>query len=282
MITAGREILSLPARNQLHCKICQTKYILIAQNAVYDIDENGESQGRTVENTVAFKESYTGRMLNKFNYSINYDSSDRPVSYTLNNIDKKSSYSGSASYDSKDRVTSIQRGSMTFNYTYDCDGRIIREDNENQNYTLRFKYDKKGNVAKREELKHTDSGKPDEEIDFYEITELNYSDDDLWLESIEILCDEEELSLTVDTDVNGNTINYKMNNYNLLEYEWTNGRQLSAVYYADEETGESVCVARMTYDESGMRTSKTTEGVTTYYTYQGDKLLSQYQQDENE
>lgn len=103
-------------------------------------------------------------MLNKFNYSINYDSSDRPVSYTLNNIDKKSSYSGSASYDSKDRVTSIQRGSMTFNYTYDCDGRIIREDNENQNYTLRFKYDKKGNVAKREELKYTDSGKPDEEI----------------------------------------------------------------------------------------------------------------------
>ena len=117
--------------------------------------------------------------------------------------------------------------------------------------------------------------------DVYKSLDINYSDDDLWVDSMTHI-DTYGDSIDVTTDINGNTISFLSNDDVLLEFEWTNGRQLSAVYYADEETGESVCVARMTYDENGMRTSKTTEGVTTYYTYQGDKLLSQYQQDENE
>ena len=88
-------------------------------------------------------------------------------------------------------------------------------------------------------------------------------------------------SMDVTTDINGNTINFLNDGNVLLEFEWTNGRQLKALYFVDGETGERVCFAYNTYDENGMRTSKTYDGVTTYYNYQGDKLLSQYNQEED-
>ena len=60
---------------------------------------------------------------------------------------------------------------------------------------------------------------------------------------------------------------------------WTEGRQLAAVTYT--ENTQTVTLLSYTYDENGIRTSKTYEGITTYYTTEDGRITSQYQLDGN-
>lgn len=64
-------------------------------------------------------------------------------------------------------------------------------------------------------------------------------------------------------DANGNVLTYGDR-----EYSWVNGRSLAQI--TDGENTYSY-----TYDENGIRTSKTVNGVTTYYNTSDGVILSQ-------
>ena len=83
------------------------------------------------------------------------------------------------------------------------------------------------------------------------------------------------------TEINSDTILYdeignpvQLSDCNLV---WTEGRQLAAVTYT--ENNQTVTLLSYTYDENGIRTSKTYEGITTYYTTEDGRITSQYQLD---
>ena len=71
-------------------------------------------------------------------------------------------------------------------------------------------------------------------------------------------------------DANGNVLTYGN-----MEFEWTNGRTLSQITVNPEDENGTADVYRYTYDESGIRSSKTVNGVTTYFTTKDGVILSQ-------
>ena len=68
---------------------------------------------------------------------------------------------------------------------------------------------------------------------------------------------------TITYDEIGNPLNYR----NGIQLTWENGRNLKTFRYA---TGSRFSY---TYDANGMRTSKSSNGVTTYCHLDGDKII---------
>ena len=81
------------------------------------------------------------------------------------------------------------------------------------------------------------------------------------------------------TSVNGTPLTYDANGnvltYGNMEFEWTNGRVLSQITVNPEDPNGTADVYSYTYDESGIRSSKTVNGVTTYFTTKDGVILSQ-------
>ena len=81
------------------------------------------------------------------------------------------------------------------------------------------------------------------------------------------------------TSVNGTSLTYDANGnvltYGNMEFEWTNGRTLSQITVNPEDENGTADVYSYTYDESGIRSSKTVNGTTTYFTTKDGVILSQ-------
>ena len=81
------------------------------------------------------------------------------------------------------------------------------------------------------------------------------------------------------TSVNGTSLTYDANGnvltYGNMEFEWTNGRTLSQITVNPEDENGTADVYSYTYDESGIRSSKTVNGVTTYFTTKDGVIQSQ-------
>ena len=81
------------------------------------------------------------------------------------------------------------------------------------------------------------------------------------------------------TSVNGTSLTYDANGnvltYGNMEFEWTNRRVLSQITVNPADPNGTADVYSYTYDESGIRSSKTINGVTTYFTTKDGVILSQ-------
>ena len=81
------------------------------------------------------------------------------------------------------------------------------------------------------------------------------------------------------TSVNGTSLTYDANGnvltYGNMEFEWTNGRVLSEITVNPTDPNGTADIYSYTYDESGIRTSKTVNGVATYFTTKDGIILSQ-------
>ena len=71
-------------------------------------------------------------------------------------------------------------------------------------------------------------------------------------------------------DANGNVLTYGN-----MEFEWTNGRVLSEITVNPEDPNGTADVYSYTYDENGIRSSKTVNGTTTTFTTKDGVILSQ-------
>lgn len=138
-------------------------------------------------------------------------------------------------YDTENRILSTTSGNITTNYTYD-NNQLVKADNNS------YVYDNRGNVIK----KNVDG----------KVTNFRYNNE--WKDQLTSVNDDE---LTYDEV--GNLISFGN-----LEFSWSSGRLLESVTNGNEKYS-------YTYDENGIRTSKTVNGKTTYFNSENGVLLSQ-------
>ena len=157
-------------------------------------------------------------------------------------------------YDARGYVTSETRGGKTRRYQYDAKGQLVREDDPVQGKTFLYSYDTGGAMAEIRAYALTDAK---------DLTGLHYEKKTFgrggaWTDQM----------LTVD----GQVYTYDAVGNLLADgkrtYTWQMGSQLAKV------TGDGL-EAAYTYDASGIRTSKTVNGVKTEYLTAGSRILAE-------
>ena len=166
---------------------------------------------------------------------------------------KNGSHSENYAYDTRGNVTKVTENSSQSGkiYAYDAQGQLIREYDPDQKVWLGYKYDAGGNLT---EVRSYPEGEGTV------IKKFAYGT--AWKDQL--------AAMTVE----GTTRNFTYDaNGNLLSdgkytYSWTKGSLLAKV------TGDSL-EATYTYDASGIRTSKTVNGVKTEYLTAGGSILAE-------
>ena len=178
---------------------------------------------------------------------------------TLNNVTKSYSYTYDKNGNIKSEivVTSSQgeqgetvETTKTTHYTYDSKKQLVASENGSVRYT--YSYDSRGNILSKKEYTVTLDGNNEK---VYTETESNsYSYDETWKDKLTSYNGQ-----TITYDASGNPLNYMGHNLS-----WTMGRQLASF---DGIT--------YTYNENGIRTSKTVDNVTTTYYLDGTNIIEQ-------
>lgn len=196
------------------------------------------------------------------------------------------------SYDREGNVISeeynVNGKKIEYNYTYDEDGKIL-SCSSGSNQKLTYQYDENTNALLREDIR-TDSHYLSYEYSYdsrsnlvaskeYDFNEYcgttNYSvDDSIWRDELSSI-ENKLYTLQFLYDENGNPVSIDD-----VSFDWTSGRLLDSIYTQNEQ-GEKEILLSYTYDEKGIRTSKTYQGVTTYFTSIDGMITSQYEIDEN-
>ena len=173
---------------------------------------------------------------------------------------KNGSHSENYTYDIWGNVTKVTENSSQTGkaYAYDAQGQLIREYDPDKKVWLGYKYDAGGNLTEVRSYPAAEGGSP--EGDGTVIKKFVYGS--AWKDQL--------AAMTVE----GTTRNFTYDaNGNLLSdgkytYSWTKGSLLAKV------TGDSL-EATYTYDASGIRTSKTVNGVKTEYLTAGGSILAE-------
>ena len=229
-----------------------TKVILPSQKTVtYAYDSLSRLSNYEISTTTPLKVSYS--------YYLSDRNADGEDTYRTTKIesetigDKVTKYT----YDELGNITAIQEKqtggtySEKSSYVYDKLGQLVRENNVEENKTRVYNYDNGGNITSINEYAYTigDLGSVTKTIP-YAYTDTNWKDK---LTSYD--------GQTITYDEIGNPISYR--GYTM---GWTNGRELASL----SGNGKT---ATYTYDASGLRLSKTVNGVKTVYQYEDGKLL---------
>ena len=180
--------------------------------------------------------------------SVKYNNSNvlsSEYTYDDNGNVTKKDYGNSKSvintYDTESRITSTSYNNKTYNYTYDVNSQLTAVSGDN--YSASYAYNSRGNITNKN-VNGTS-------------TTFTYSNSD-WKDEL--------------TAVNGTPLTYDENG-NVLTYgdksfTWNTGRNLESIVDGDNKYS-------YTYDETGIRTSKTVNGVTTYFNTKDGVVLSQ-------
>ena len=157
-------------------------------------------------------------------------------------------------YDANGNITNVYENSvLKIRYHYDGLNRLVREDNSDIDKTVVYNYDKFGNMLSKVEYA----------LSFGELgtsvntVPLEY-DSGASPDAVTEYCGE-----TMHYDGNGNPMTYRG-----YAMEWVKGGQLSQL------SGNGITMS-FKYDNGGIRTKKTVNGVDTEYFYVGDTLVSQ-------
>jgi len=194
-------------------------------------------------------------LASKFTTSYTYTGySSGGINYTSAQLASITNGSSTISYlyDANGNITSITSGGLVIQYFYDALGQVIRENNQRDNKTFVWEYDLGGNILSKKTYDYTTgslSGITPTATDTYGYTNTNWKD---------------QL-----TSFNGSTITYDAignpTAYNGRTFSWDKGRQLSSI-------SATSLSANYTYNDSGIRISKTVNGTTTNYHLSGDKV----------
>ena len=180
--------------------------------------------------------------------SVKYNNSNvlsSEYTYDDNGNVTKKDYGNSKSvintYDTESRITSTSYNNKTYNYTYDVNSQLTAVSGDN--YSASYAYNSRGNITNKN-VNGTS-------------TTFTYSNSD-WKDEL--------------TAVNGTPLTYDENG-NVLTYGdksfiWNTGRNLESIVDGNNKYS-------YTYDENGIRTSKTVNGKTTYYNTKDGVILYQ-------
>lgn len=232
------------------------KYTIGANTVEYNYTNKFKPDGSTEDRIYTDSVSYNNAVAISAKYT--YDDKD-------NNTIKKYSYKESGTentvdfmnqYDDKGKVTALGYNGLSQFYIYDNNDQLVRVNSElDQSYTSTYAYDARGNITSKNVYDHTTdeniTASPKETTTF---TYANFGWKDL-------LVAVNDVELTYDEI--GNILSYGDK-----EFTWNSGRNLESI--VDGNNNYSY-----TYDENGIRTSKTVNGVKTYYNTKDGVILSQ-------
>ena len=163
-------------------------------------------------------------------------------------------------YDANGNITHVfEFDNQVIRYYYDGLNRLVREDNNYIDKTITYCYDKCGDILSKSEYALTSAetlGEPVNTVT-YSYTDANFKN------AVTQYGDD-----AIVYDASGNPTSYR--GYTMT---WAKGRQLASL----SGNGKSMSFK---YDNAGIRTSKTVNGVETKYTYLGGTLVSQKTGDE--
>ena len=154
-------------------------------------------------------------------------------------------------YDNNGNVTAISQGAKSAAYTYDALNQLTRVNDGFTNKTTTYTYDNAGNILERKEYAYTTGtlGTP--------TATFAYEYDSEWKDKLVSYNGE-----TISYDEIGNPVSYR--GYTMA---WQ-GKRLESL------SGNGL-TASYTYDEQGIRSGKTINGVTTSFSYNGSLLMAQ-------
>ena len=182
------------------------------------------------------KQMYVAQLLSANDDTYTYDSNGNTTVKDYGN-----SKSVINTYDTESIITSTSYNNKTYNYTYDVNSQLTAVNGTN--YSASYAYDNRGNITNK-----TVNGAS---------TTFAYSNDG-WDDKL--------------TSVNGTSLTYDSNGnvltYGNKSFTWSSGRNLASI--TDDDNTYSY-----TYDENGIRTSKTVNGKTAYYNTKDGVILSQ-------
>ena len=211
----------------------------------YSVTEN--------DNYQIVSENINAYGIDAISSSYEYDENDNIIQKTINSIENTITINNA--YDSKGRIieTSYNHANpVKFSY---ADEQLSRTDCKLLNYSELYTYDSRGNILSAEVYDYTNGDivnqTPKE-------TTLFYYENDGWSDR---LLEVNGVELTY--DANGNVLTYGDR-----AFSWNTGRHLESITDVENEY-------TYTYDENGIRTSKTVNGVTTYYNTMDGIILSQ-------
>lgn len=256
--------------NSVICEQTQGGDTITALNEVYNC-----SYEQTDDTSSTLLKNSSDDTIISYTYSYNGDGTVSGYTVTTPSYSKEYRYT----YDDKGRIESY--GSVindAYNpndyqhFYYDTNGQLVREDVNNfeDSMTYAFRYDNRGNVNGFYEYAYTSSAELINE-QIRDSSEFVYTyENNAWIDTIEGVVDSYASYLH---DENGNTIYM-----DLCDFHWTNGRQLSSISYKDEHNVDQT-VMSFTYDENGIRVSKSYMDTTTYYVTDNGNILAQYELD---
>ena len=229
----------------------------------------GSITGVTVDGRLAAEYFYDdlGRLAFKY-VGIGDDGTD--IQYTYQNIAGTnrtstritSEYHDGVSigydYDSLGNITRISNirydGISRQTYVYDGLGQLVRENDSSRQKSFTYEYDGGGNILKRTEYAYTlgELGEPADTI--------TYGYGDATWKDLMTSYDGQEITY----DEIGNPISYRDG----MCFGWIRGRRLGSM-------NMGTTAASYTYDDNGIRTGKTVNGVKTEYYLNGSAILTQ-------
>ncbi|WP_160680471.1 DNRLRE domain-containing protein [Clostridium sp. C8-1-8] len=225
----------------------------------YEYDKDNRETKTITSNGNSISKAYDslGRITNRtinptlYNTSYAYKAGQNGATTSqvesINNNGNQISYT----YDANGNIETITEGSNVTKYYYNELNEVIREDNKGAGKTLTYSYDAGGNITSKIEYSYTTGALGGS------TSTINYGYGDAnWKDKL--------------TSYNGKSITYdQIGNplsYDGYTYNWQAGRQLSSI------SGNSKNLS-FRYNDDGIRTQKTYNGVTTNYDLQGDKVV---------
>ena len=239
------------------------KYHISSDDATYTITPNYDGHNRIESKELKFHtDGYT--IVGNLGYA--YKSSGTKgsvvVSSFTSQIGSGSSKTYNFTYDSTNaNITKVTDASGTVQnqYTYDTLGRLTREDNLEADRTYVYTYDNDGNILTKKTYGYTtDKGTPTTTL--YSTYNYTYGNAN-WGDQLTAY-----RGASITYDAVGNPTSYY--NGSRMYMSWRNGNNLASV------TKNSVTTT-YTYNDSGVRTSKTVNGVLHTYLLDGSVILSE-------
>jgi len=158
-------------------------------------------------------------------------------------------------YDNNGNIFTISEGTeLKHKYYYDALNQLIREDDKDRNMTITYSYDEGGNILNKKIYAYTTGNTLQDEV---EIVLYTYGNAE-WKDQLTAYKNK-----PITYDAIGNPLTYDGNTYT-----WQNGRQLGGITNQAENLNITY-----KYNDSGIRTEKTVNGVTTTYYVSGSKVI---------
>ena len=214
---------------------------------VYDFYVKGASATRRFTNTVSYTFSTNGK-----------HGSAQVASYT-SGVNKDAAVTSTYTYDGNGNITKIALSNgQEYRYVYDDLGQLLREDNSAKSRTYVYSYDHAGNILSKKTYALTAAEETPSTL--YSTNTYGYNDAD-WGDLLTSFNGH-----TTTYDAIGNPLNYY--NGSSFSFTWKNGRQLATA-------AKGTYVLSYDYNDEGIRTSKTVNGVEHTYYLSGSQIVAE-------